>query len=42
MNESGEIARFYDRCNDLMRALLDELAAAPPASRAVCEAQRGQ
>jgi hypothetical protein len=26
MNEPGEIARFYDRCSDLMRELLDYLA----------------
>ena len=29
MVEPGEIERFYDRCSDLMRALLDALAAAP-------------
>jgi len=29
MAEPGEIARFHDRCSDLMRALLDELARAP-------------
>lgn len=29
MDEPGEIARFYDRCSDLMRELLDVLAAAP-------------
>ena len=29
MDEPTEIARFYDRCSDLMRALLDELATAP-------------
>jgi hypothetical protein len=29
MDDPGEIARFYDRCSDLMRELLDELAAAP-------------
>ena len=29
MTEPGEIARFYDRCSDLMRALLDGLAEAP-------------
>ena len=28
MGEPGEIARFHDRCSDLMRELLDELAAA--------------
>jgi hypothetical protein len=29
MVEPGEIARFYDRCSDLMRELLDGLALAP-------------
>ena len=29
MEEPGEIERFYDRCSDLMRELLDGLAAAP-------------
>ena len=29
MDEPGEIALFYDRCSDLMRALLDELARTP-------------
>jgi hypothetical protein len=29
MTEPGEIARFYDRCSDLMRALLTELATRP-------------
>jgi hypothetical protein len=29
MSDSDEIARFHDRCSDLMRELLDELAAAP-------------
>lgn len=33
MSEPGEIARFYDRCSDLMRALLDELSAAPDRPR---------
>jgi hypothetical protein len=33
MCEPGEIARFYDRCSDLMRELLDGLAAAPGRSR---------
>ena len=34
MVEPGEVARFYDRCSDLMRALLDELAALPDRPRA--------
>jgi hypothetical protein len=29
MEDPGEIARFHDRCSDLMRELLDGLAAAP-------------
>jgi hypothetical protein len=29
MTEAGEIARFHDRCSDLMRELLDALADAP-------------
>jgi hypothetical protein len=33
MRDPGEIARFYDRCSDLMRELLDGLAAAPDRSR---------
>jgi len=31
--EPGEIVRFHDRCSDLMRALLDELAGAPDRPR---------
>lgn len=33
MSDPDEIARFYDRCSDLMRALLDGLAAAPDQPR---------
>jgi hypothetical protein len=33
MEDPGEIARFYDRCSDLMRELLDALAAAPDRPR---------
>src|SRR4051812_4856480 len=33
MDDPGEIARFHDRCSDLMRALLDELARTPGAAR---------
>lgn len=33
MRDPGEIARFYDACSDLMRALLDGLAAAPGVPR---------
>jgi hypothetical protein len=33
MIDPGEIARFLDRCSDLMRALLEELARAPDRPR---------
>jgi hypothetical protein len=33
MTEPGEIARFHDRCSDLMRELLDELADTPDRPR---------
>jgi hypothetical protein len=33
MTDAAEIARFHDRCSDLMRALLDALAAAPDRPR---------
>lgn len=33
MDDPGEIAHFYDRCSDLMRELLDELAAVPDRPR---------
>jgi hypothetical protein len=33
MSDPGEIARFHDRCSDLMRELLDGLAAAPGTPR---------
>jgi hypothetical protein len=33
MRDPDEIARFYDRCSDLMRELLDALAAAPDRAR---------
>ena len=33
LDEPGEIARFYDRCSDLMRELLDGLAAVPDRPR---------
>jgi hypothetical protein len=33
MDEPGEIARFYDRVSDLMRELLDHLAADPDTPR---------
>ena len=34
MDEADEIARFHDRCSDLMRELLAELATAPDRPRA--------
>ena len=33
MDDAQEIERFHDRCSDLMRALLDALAAAPDQPR---------
>jgi hypothetical protein len=33
MSDSGEIARFYDRCSDIMRELLEALADAPDQPR---------
>ena len=33
MRDDGEIAAFYDRASELMRELLDALAAAPPEPR---------
>jgi len=33
MGDPGETARFYDRCSDRMRVLLDGLAAAPDRPR---------
>jgi hypothetical protein len=33
MDDAFEIARFYDRCSDLMRELLDGLAARPDEPR---------
>jgi hypothetical protein len=39
MVESGEIARFHDRCSDLMRELLDALAAAPDRPRTFPEVE---
>jgi hypothetical protein len=37
MTDEGEIARFHDRCSDLMRALLDALADAPGRPRTLPE-----
>jgi hypothetical protein len=33
MTEAGEIARFHDRCSELMRELLEELAETPDRPR---------
>jgi hypothetical protein len=33
MDDPSEVERFYDRCSDLMRQLLDGLAAAPGVPR---------
>lgn len=33
MTDAGEIARFHDRCSDLMRELLDALATMPDQPR---------
>jgi hypothetical protein len=33
MDDPGEIARFHDRCSDLMRELLDGLSATPDVPR---------
>jgi hypothetical protein len=33
MTDAGEVALFHDRCSDLMRELLDELARAPARPR---------
>ena len=33
MSDAGEIARFHDRCSDLMRELLDGLAETPDRPR---------
>jgi hypothetical protein len=37
MTDPGEIVRFYDRCSDLMRDLLDALADAPDSPRSFPE-----
>ena len=39
MVESGEIARFHDRCSDLMRELLEALAATPDRPRTFPEVE---
>jgi hypothetical protein len=33
LSDPDEVARFHDRCSDLMRALLEELATAPDTPR---------
>src|SRR5215217_671616 len=37
MTDAGEVARFYDRCSDLMRELLDAQATAPEQARTFAE-----
>ena len=39
MEDPGEIARFHDRCTDLMRELLDELARTPDRPRTFPEVE---
>jgi hypothetical protein len=39
MEDSGEIARFHDRCSDLMRELLEALAATPDRPRTFPEVE---
>jgi hypothetical protein len=41
MAEPGEVARFRDRCSELMGALLDELATAPDTPRTFPEVEDG-
>ena len=41
MRDPGEIARFHDRCSDLMRELLDGLAQAPERPRPLPEIEDG-
>ncbi len=40
MDDPDEIARFYDRCSDLMRELLDGLAGAPQEPRTFPDVER--
>ena len=40
MVDAGEIARFHDRCSDLMRALLHALAETPDRPRTFPEIER--
>ena len=39
MDDSASIERFYDRCSDLMRELLDALAAVPDVRRTFPEVE---
>lgn len=39
MEDVGEIARFHDRCSDLMRELLDALASTPDRPRTFPEVE---
>ena len=40
MSDPGEIARFHDRCSDLMRELLGALAAVPDRPRTFPDIER--
>jgi hypothetical protein len=39
MEDAGDIARFHDRCSDLMRELLDALSATPDRPRTFPEVE---
>jgi hypothetical protein len=39
MDEPGEVVHFHDRCSDLMRALLAELARVPDTPRPFAEVE---
>jgi hypothetical protein len=39
MEDAGDVARFYDRCSDLMRELLDALSTTPDHPRPFSEVE---
>ena len=41
LTDAGEVARFHDRCSDLMRELLDALADSPGAPRPFPDIEQG-
>jgi hypothetical protein len=41
LSDAGEVARFHDRCSDLMRELLDDLAEHPEEPRPFPEIEDG-